>query len=87
MDGVKSEAFALKTTYAAARSDMLLADKDAIALPGQQPPAGEATHSGPNNYDIISVFEFCYVTALSEPLRILSPCQVSGIIQGKKKAR
>ncbi|GAH71492.1 unnamed protein product, partial [marine sediment metagenome] len=31
MDSVKSEAFALKTTYAAAGSDMLLADKDAIA--------------------------------------------------------
>jgi len=41
MDDVKSEAFALKTTYVAAGPDMLLADKDALALPGQQCPRQE----------------------------------------------
>jgi hypothetical protein len=41
---------------------VLLADKDAFALPGQQPSAGKTTHASADNYNIVSVFEFHHVT-------------------------
>ena len=63
----------LKTAHAATRPDMLLADKDALALPGQQRPTGETPHPSANNYGIIAIFEFCHVTSSVEPLRISSP--------------
>jgi hypothetical protein len=62
MDGIKGETLPLKATDTAARPHVLLADKDAFVLPGQQPSTGKTTHASADNYNIVSVFEFHHVT-------------------------
>ncbi len=76
MDGIKSEISTLKTTDTATRFYMLLADKDVIALFGQQPATNKSSHPRANDDDTISVLEFVHSTSLTELIRASSLCHL-----------